>query len=200
MNKPRKTPTKEQKDWMKKTGYTEAHMDAFWADNIDTNPIIKNLNNHGLSWRDLNLTCIENLPTQKERDLKMAEERNAKEMAEKEAEEKKKMEQEYYRNHFDEIMLVKIENNEKLTEREISELVWGYGIETMSGENRRWTRTNTTVFELLGRYFSVDWEEGLTECQESEFCNQPIEVKKKTYKKTITVTKWVPVHNEIREG
>jgi hypothetical protein len=37
----------------------------------------------------------------------------------------------------------------------------------------------------------VEWEEGLTENQENEFYNQPYEVEKKTYEKTITVTEWV---------
>lgn len=57
MKAPRKTPTKEQKEWMKASGYTEAQMDAFWNDNVDTNPIVRNLNSHGMSWRDMNLSC-----------------------------------------------------------------------------------------------------------------------------------------------
>ena len=90
-------------------------------------------------------------------------------------------------------MVKKILTHEDLTDRELSELVYGYAVETDYGENRRWTRTNTTVVKLLSRYFSVDWEEGLTEYQEDEFYNQPIEVEKKTYEKTITVTEWIPV-------
>ena len=197
MKTPRKTPTKEQKTWMKEAGYTEAQMDTFWNDNVDTNPIVRNLNSHGMSWRDMNLVCVKQLPTQKERDLKAIAEKEAKERADKEAEEARLREEKYYNEHFDELMVNKILTHEDLTDRELSELVYGYAVETDYGENRRWTRTNTTVVKLLGRYFSVDWEEGLTEYQEDEFYNQPIEVEKKTYEKTITVTEWIPVENRV---
>lgn len=190
MNKPRKTPTPEQKAWMKESGYTESQLDSFWDDNIDTNTIVKNLNFHGLTWRDMNLSCVKQLPTQKERDLKFIAERAEKERAEKEAEEKKKADAEYYKEHFDEIMLVKIINGEELTKKELSELVFGFGVETDYGENRRWSRTNTTIFCLKDRFFSVCWEEGLTEYQENEFYEQPFEVKRNTYEKTIMVTEW----------
>jgi len=193
MDNPRKTPTKEQKEWMKQEGYTESQLDTFWNDNVETNWIIKNLNRYGRTWRDMTLSCVMQLLTQKERDLKILEEKETKELMEKEAEEKKKLDQEYYWKHFDEVMLAKIENNEKLTEKELSTLVYEFGSETQNGENRRWSRTNTTIVELQNKYFSIDWEEGLTESQDNAFYNQPIEVIKKTYEKTITVTEWFPV-------
>lgn len=193
MNKPRKTPTKEQKVWMNESGYTESQLDSFWAENIETNAIVRNLNANGMTWRDMNLSCVKQLPTQRERDLKALSEKAEKERAEKEAEEKKRQEKKYYADHFEEIMVSKIEHNENLSRKELSTLVYEYDLETEHGENRRWTRSNTTIVELMGRYFSIDWEEGLTEFQENEFYSQPIEVTKKTYEKTITVTKWVPV-------
>lgn len=195
MNKPRKTPTAEQKEWMKSSGYTASQLDAFWNDNTDTNPVIRNLNSHGMSWRDLNLSCVKQLPTQKERDLKSIAEKAEKERIEKEAEAKKKADAEYYREHFDEVMLSKIDNGENLTKAELRELVFGFGVETEYGENRRWSRTNTTIFSIKDRFFSVYWEEGLTEYQENEFDNQPFEVKKNTYEKTITVTEWVKLED-----
>lgn len=45
---------------------------------------------------------------------------------------------------------------------------------------------------LCGRYFSIYWEEGLTEYQENEFYDQPEEVEKHEYDKTIHVVVWVP--------
>ena len=185
MNRPRKTPTKEQKAWMKEAGYTESQLDAFWNSNIDTNKIIRSLNAHGMTWRDMSLSCIKQLPTQKERDLKAISEKAAKELAEKEAKEKRLQEEKYYAEHFEEIMLSKIERNDKLTRKELSTLVYEYDIETEHGDNQRWTRTNTTIVNLMGRHFSIDWEEGLTECQEDEFYNQPIEVMQKTYEKQL---------------
>lgn len=193
MNKPRKTPTAEQKEWMKSTGYTESQIDSFWNENIDTNPIIKNLSSNGMTWRDMNLSCVKQLPTQKERDKKILEEKAQKDEAERLEQEKKRQEREYYREHFREIMLAKIDAKENLTENELSEVVFGYEVDTEYGDNRRWTRTVTTIVELLGRFFSIDWEEGLTESQENEFYNQPVEVKKNTYEKTIVVTEWVAI-------
>ncbi|MDD5022211.1 MAG: hypothetical protein PHR82_08820 [Endomicrobiaceae bacterium] len=193
MNKPRKTPTAEQKEWMKSTGYTESQIDSFWNENIDTNPIIKNLSSNGMTWRDMNLSCVKQLPTQKERDKKILEEKAQKDEAERLEQEKKRQEREYYREHFREIMLAKIDAKENLTEKELSEVVFGYEVDTEYGDNRRWTRTVTTIVELLGRFFSIDWEEGLTESQENEFYNQPVEVKKNTYEKTIVVTEWVAI-------
>lgn len=35
MKKARKTPTAEQKQWMKENGYTEKQMDAFWQENTE---------------------------------------------------------------------------------------------------------------------------------------------------------------------
>lgn len=193
MKQPRKTPTKEQKEWMNKSGYSEAQLDEFWNDNIATNPVIRNLNSHGMTWRDMNLSCVMQLPTQKERDLKTTAEKEAKERAEREAKEKAERENAYYREHFPEIIVKKIDNGEKLTEKELRELICGYDVNTEYGDNRRWSRSVTTIVELEGRFFSIDWEEGLTECQENEYYNQPVEVKKNIYEKTITVTEWVTV-------
>ena len=191
MAKPRKTPTKEQKEWMNTSGYSEAQLDEFWNDNITTNPVIRNLNAHGMTWRDMNLSCVMQLPTQKERDLKTIAEREAKEQAERVAKEKAEREKAYYYEHFPEIMVEKIDSGEQLTKEELTELIWGYDVDTQYGDNRRWSRSVTTIIELNGRYFSISWEEGLTEYQDNEYNSQPVEVKKHTYEKTIAVTEWV---------
>lgn len=51
--KARKTPTVEQKAWMKENGYTVAQMDAFWEENADTNVVIKACKSAGKTWRDM---------------------------------------------------------------------------------------------------------------------------------------------------
>lgn len=196
MSKPRKTPTSEQKQWMKDNGYTEKQMDEFWADNIDTNPIIRSLNNSGMTWRDMNMSCVMKLPTQKERDRETIKKKEEEKQQKAEAEAKAKAEKEYYNKHFEEIMVNKIQNGEELTEEELEKLVWNYGIESDYGENRRWARHVTSIVKLCDRYFSVGWEEGLTERQENEFYEQPYEVKKHIYEKTIIVTEWVPMEDE----
>lgn len=92
-------------------------------------------------------------------------------------------------------MLKKIDNGERLTEREISNLVWEYEVHRDEGEDRRWSRYNISYIQLLERYFCVEWDEGLTEMQPDEFCDQPYEVVKNTHDKTIpehiiSVTEW----------
>jgi hypothetical protein len=61
------------------------------------------------------------------------------------------------------------------------------------GSEGRWTRSMSTVFEVKGRFFIIDWERGLTERQENEFYEQPYEVVKECHEKTIVVTNWIPV-------
>lgn len=109
-----------------------------------------------------------------------------------EAEEKvrKEAEEKYYNEHFEEIMVKKIDNYEDLTKRELH-MLSEYAIDDEYGENRRWTRSVTSILKLQGRYFRLNWEEGLTKYQENEYFEQPVEVEKKEYQKTITVTEWV---------
>lgn len=47
----------------------------------------------------------------------------------------------------------------------------------------------TTIFKVSNRFFAIDWEQGLTECQENFYNEQPYEVIKK--EKVVTVTEWV---------
>ena len=96
---------------------------------------------------------------------------------------------------YDEELLRKIDNGEDLTNGELCDIIFEYEIEREYGDNRRWSRSVTTVSQIGDRYFSTDWEEGLTESQENEYDDYPIEVEKKTYKKTITVTEWIKIEN-----
>lgn len=86
-------------------------------------------------------------------------------------------------------LVKKIDDGENLERWDLIDLL-DYEIERDNGDNRRWSRTITSICELCGRYFCLEWEEGLTEMQENEFDNQPYEVDEHTYEKTITVTEW----------
>ncbi len=86
--------------------------------------------------------------------------------------------------------LEKFDKGEKFSERELDSLRWGLDeVETIYGENNRWSRSAKTIFDVQGRLFALDWEEGLTENQENEFFNQPYEVEKRT--KTIVVNEYI---------
>lgn len=90
-----------------------------------------------------------------------------------------------------------LQNGENLREDDLRYLVWNYEIDRENGENRRWSRTVTSIVEIGGKTYSIDWEEGLTECQENSFYDQPIEVKKHEYEKVVKVTEWLPVDKSL---
>lgn len=96
-------------------------------------------------------------------------------------------------NDFEERMVSKIDRKIDLTEDEISKLVYEYNIYNEGREEHRWDRIIFTVVELCERTFGIKWRRGLTESQENSFENQPYEVIKRTYQKTITVTDWVDI-------
>lgn len=92
-------------------------------------------------------------------------------------------------------MVAKIDSGEILTEEELSDLRC-YEIERKEGERSRWTMQVFSIIEMCGKYFMLNWDEGLTEMQENEFYKQPYEVKSHMYEKTITVTEWEPLKIE----
>lgn len=181
---------KEIKQFLKDTGYTEEDMINFWNECIETNPTIRSLDRSGVTWDKMNINVIEKLPTQKERDLKYMEDLKEKERLDKEKREKEEQDKKYYHEHFEEIMVDKIDKNIDLTEEELKNIIWRYEVETSYGENRRWTRSVSSVVKMCDRFFMVDWEEGLTEYQENEYWDQPYEVEKKEYEKVIKVVEW----------
>jgi hypothetical protein len=83
--------------------------------------------------------------------------------------------------------------HEDLTESQFRDLVYVCDeVERYNGENRRWSRTVTSIIKLLDRFFEVVWEEGLTENQEDSFSDYPKEVFPVLYGKT---TKYVVKEN-----
>ena len=87
--------------------------------------------------------------------------------------------------------LNKIDNHEELNEQELECLVCDYEIEAEEGEDHRWQREITSIIQLDDRFFSISWMRALTEMQNNDYWEQPIEVKPITYTKTIEVKEWV---------
>lgn len=85
------------------------------------------------------------------------------------------------------------------TEKELSQLSWcevEADVEMITkdeGEQHRWTQDVSTIFKFEDKYYCLDWDRGLTECQENSFYNQPYEVEKET--KMIEITNWKKVNN-----
>lgn len=186
----RKNSTKaERTALLKKLGYTEADMQNFWDECKDINHKIKLLDNAGLNWTDLTVHQIEQLPTLKETTLKQLAEKEEREKAEAQAKMSADEAERYYWEHFEEVMLGKIDKGETLTVEELRELVFEYEHETTNvGDKLRWTQPKRTIVKLDDRYFRINWREALTEMQENEFDNQPVEVEQ--YEKVIVVKDW----------
>lgn len=76
----------------------------------------------------------------------------------------------------------KLDKGEKLSEDEIEYLALDtYGedvreVETTFEEPGRWSRGAHTIVQLYDRYWRVDWDQGLTEMQDNDFWEQPVEV------------------------
>lgn len=101
---------------------------------------------------------------------------------------------------FEKEMLAKIDAGEKLNENQLTRLCYEHSNCDEEGCEHRWVREMESIVELDGRYFSILWMRGLTEYQEDEFEDQPVEVRKHTYEKTIKVTEWIPIKGDGNEG
>ena len=85
----------------------------------------------------------------------------------------------------------------KFTAEEVQNMVYGEDedgevIETIEGESRRWLRSNTTIVKHKDKFYSLYYDQGLTECQENEFEDQDAPEVKQVEKTTI-VKSWVRV-------
>lgn len=97
--------------------------------------------------------------------------------------------------------LNKFNNNEKFTEEELENIAYEKSeleyVDEVEGERSRWDVPVSTIVKAGNRFFSIDWQRGLTECQDNWFDEQPYEVVKK--EKVITVTEWLMKGEDIHE-
>lgn len=92
----------------------------------------------------------------------------------------------------------KIINGEKLTEKELKSCAWGEVgeyIDEEEGESSRWTKSMSTIFEIGNQLYCVNWEQGLTECQEDEYWEQPYRVRREEKTVTTTIVSYVAVED-----
>ena len=87
--------------------------------------------------------------------------------------------------------------NGNFTEEELEELAWceiEADVEMVTqeeGDQHRWTQDVSTIFKFENKYYCLNWDRGLTECQENAFYYQPYQVEKEV--KTIEITAWKKV-------
>lgn len=190
MGKRVNTTKKERQAILKKLGYTETEMQAFWDEASMVNFKIAALKKNGNNWTDLCPWQIEELPGLAERTLRQLEEKKLKEQ--KEEEHKKQIQEQkiYYKEHFEEIMYQKILKKEPLTEDELSDVAFRYEIERVwsADDIGRWQIPVTSIVKLCGQTFAIHWYKGLTESQTDYFDEQPYKVVPQ--KKQIEITVW----------
>ena len=88
----------------------------------------------------------------------------------------------------------KIINGEVLTEKELKYCAWGEVgkyIDEEEGDSGRWTQSMSTIFEIDGQLYCIDWKRGLTEYQENEYWEQPYKVRREEKVITTTVVNYV---------
>lgn len=90
----------------------------------------------------------------------------------------------------------KLEDGDYLSEDEIEQLCWDYPcVYQEEGDSGRWTTFITTVVEVNGKNYAINWQRGLTEYQENIFDNQPYECE--ITKEEVTITK--TIINEVKK-
>ncbi len=67
--------------------------------------------------------------------------------------------------------------------------------EVKEGHDHRWQREMTTVAKLGDRFFKMNWMAGLTESQDNDFDEDPVEVEKVITEKIVKVITWNTIDN-----
>lgn len=190
---------------LKENGWSKVYMQHEWgkvreAINAGCWSPVKAFIDDGYNWDNLPPYLITQVPGLADRMWEYKRQQDAEKEAEKKREEELKNSRQYYIDHFEEVLLSKIDRGEKLTEDEISDFVNELPhYDEEYGDNRRWSRGVTTYVQTTdGRFFRVNWEEGLTEYQENSYWEQPVEVALHEEEKTVVVIErtWTEVSKD----
>lgn len=93
---------------------------------------------------------------------------------------------------FGEQLKFAYENNEEIPGGVCREICWASD-QSLSNGSGRWMEHKTALYECQGFFYGLDWDQGLTECQENEYWSQVPKKYKKVEIKTYTF-------EEVREG
>lgn len=172
------------KNFLEEKHLTVEQVDEMFKDWATFNSTVKYWVDKNEPWQNLNINWLKNIDTERSRYEKEERLKAIEEQQIEEAERKMKEEEDYYWEHFEDIIVSKIDNKEKLDEEELRELALNRGDILEDTERGEWTTSVTTIFEMKNRIFAVDWERGNTEMQENEFYSQPYEVEEREVVKT----------------
>jgi hypothetical protein len=171
---------KEIKSFLKEQNLTETEMTVLYENLASTNKLVRVMIEKGKRWQDWNLYIFRDIKSQKQSDVESLRLITESEQSAAIDKKEKKIADDYYYEHFLEIMFKKIEDKENLTEQELLELV-DYEFDREEGDSGRWTQNISSYIknDINGKLYCINWECGLTEYQENEFYQQPYEVVKK---------------------
>lgn len=97
---------------------------------------------------------------------------------------------------YDEIV-AKLRSGEKLNEHELRYLTYnGIKVDEIEGDEGRWSKGVSSIIQIGDDLWCIEWERGLTECQEDEFYTQPYRVNR--VEKVVTQT--VVTYERVRTG
>lgn len=87
----------------------------------------------------------------------------------------------------------KIQNGIELTSDEVERAVYNIDrVKTIEGEDRRWLKTCEVILKVEGKLYSLEYEKGLTECQENQYSSQ-IAVEVEEVEENVKVKKFIDV-------
>ena len=90
--------------------------------------------------------------------------------------------------------IAKLKNGEKLNESELITLCFdGCFEDEIDGDSGRWTQGVSTIIDVDGQLYRIDWARGLTEYQDNEFESQPYKVEKVEKVVTKTTVEYVKI-------
>lgn len=154
-NKESTTISNDVKLLLFELGYTKDQMQTFWDECKEINYKVKNLADMGKTWSDLPLETIKDLPTLKERTLLALERKE--------------------RNN----PVIKLQENQSLTEEDIKYLISQYGTDTYyhSSPNMPNVKSVVSFIKIEDKDYLIEWskvirKEGVIEFYE----NQPEEL------------------------
>lgn len=180
------------KEFLNKHNQTDDGMKAIWEELAKISEVANCIYiSVEKEWQKIPMHLLEESLTAKEKILAKRKEEDRKKIEQQIKEQDTK----YYEEHFEEIILRKIKNKEKLTAKDVEWLVNddNFYIETVVIDKYDWTELVNTIIKLGGKYYSVYWQRALTESQENFFESQlALEVEKKT----IETYSWVEIKGE----
>lgn len=88
----------------------------------------------------------------------------------------------------------KLQNKEKLSEKEIESLLWdSKQVYEEAGDDHRWQRGMFTVVKVENKFYGICWMKGLTENQENSYYDQPFEVACENKTEVVKKEIWRPI-------